>query len=166
MTIGPSGLHLPPSFSCQTQMTPTPSPFPPSPITYDKGGHFGVDGWIDNCYRFVDQNGCFQNREGDIIDLSLIDGQPQVVNLDGPKMLRVGVWGRLEDPYKHQVRHIHLAKIRRAESHRACHWCGYALSHKCDLYRPSLTHCAECCLLMQERNRQYEKGDARGREER
>ena len=157
-TTSSSKLQLP-----NTDVTNT---FSISAITYDQGGHSGVDGWIDSCYRFVDQNGRWQNREGDIIDLSMIDGRPRVVNLDGPEMLRVGDWGSLEDPYKHQVRHMHLAKIRRAEPDRACHWCSYSLGHKCDLYRPSPPHCVDCCLLMQKKNRQYERGDARVRERR
>ena len=154
------------SSKLQLPNTDDTNTFSISAITYDQGGHSGVDGWIDSCYRSVDQNGRWQNREGDIIDLSMIDGRPRVVNLDGPEMLRVGDWGSLEDPYKHQVRHMHLAKIRRAEPDRACHWCAYSLGHKCDLYRPSLTHCNECCLLMQERNKQYERGEAKVREKR
>ena len=127
-------------------------------ITY--GGIFRTDRWADMWCP---------NKEGDIVDRSMIDDQPRVVNLnhpDMPDMLRVGDWGSLDDPFKHQVRHMHLAKIRLAHPDRVCHWCGYSLGHKCDLYHPAVTHCSECCLLMKEKNRRSElyAASTRGRE--
>ena len=126
-------------------------------ITYDfdQEGMYGCEDWVDNCLN---------EKEGNTIKQSTIDGQPRVVNLDGPDMLRVGDWGRLEEPYKHQVRHVYLAKIRRAEPDRACVFCGCLLGHKCDLYAPAMTHCGECCLLMQEYsyNRDIKHRDERG----
>ena len=126
-------------------------------VTYDQKGLYGCQDWLDNC---------FNEKEGETIKRSTIDGQPRVVNLDGPDMLRVGDWGRLEDPYRHQYRHMHLAKIRRAEPDRVCHFCGYLLGHKCDLYSPAVTHCADCCVLMQNwgSNPLYKHRDERGGE--
>ena len=124
-------------------------------ITYDQEGIYGCEDWVENCLN---------EKEGQTVKRSTIDGKPRVVNLDGPDMLRVGDWGRLEDPYKHQVRHMHLAKIRRAEPDRACEFCSYLLGHKCDLYAPAVSHCGECCLLMQEYsyNRDIKHRDERG----
>ena len=126
-------------------------------VTYDQKGLYGCQDWLDNC---------FNEKEGETIKRSTIDGQPRVVNLDGPDMLRVGDWGRLEDPYRHQYRHMHLAKIRRAEPDRVFHFCGYLLGHKCDLYSPAVTHCADCCVLMQNwgSNPLYKHRDERGGE--
>ena len=66
-------------------------------IPYNQEGLYGCEDWLVNCLN---------EKEGNTIKPSTIDGQPQVVNLDGPDMLRVGNWGHLEDPYKHQVRHM------------------------------------------------------------
>ena len=96
-------------------------------VTYDQEGLYGCEDWTDNCLN---------EKEGETLKRSTFDGLPQVVNLDSPDMLRVGHWGRLDDPHKHQVRHVYLAKIRHEEPHRACMFCGYLLGHKCDLYYP------------------------------
>ena len=61
-------------------------------ITYDQEGIYGCEDWVENCLN---------EKEGQTVKRSTIDGKPRVVNLDGPDMLRVGDWGRLEDPYKH-----------------------------------------------------------------
>ena len=115
--------------------------------TYDQEGH-GCQEWLDNCYN---------ENEGETLKQSMIDGRPRVINLHEPDMLRVGDWGRLEDPYKHQYRHMHLARIRRAEPDRVCVFCNYSLGHKCDLYCPAtVTHCSECCVHMQYKN--YDMG--------
>ena len=68
-------------------------------IPYNQEGLYGCgcEDWLVNCLN---------EKEGNTIKPSTIDGQPQVVNLDGPDMLRVGNWGHLEDPYKHQGRHM------------------------------------------------------------
>ena len=116
-------------------------------VTYDQKGH-GCQEWLDNCYN---------EKEGETLKQSMIDGRPRVINLHEPDMLRVGDWGRLEEPYIHQYRHMHLARIRRAEPDRFCVFCNYSLGHKCDLYCPAtVTHCSECCVHMQYKN--YDMG--------
>ena len=67
-------------------------------------------------------------------------------------MIRVGDWGGLADPHEHQIRHVHLAQIRR-DYDRECRYCNYFLGHACDLFYPAVTHCKECCVKMQQQRR-------------
>ena len=116
--------------------------------------------WLDRC----------EAKEGETLKLSHIDGQPRVINLlhhplqgsRDDQMLRVGNWGGLTDPARHQAQHVLLARIRREESDfgskdRVCNLCSYLLGHRCDLYYPAMVHCKECCVRMQEYHRERER---------
>ena len=90
---------------------------------------------------------------------SLIDNQPRVVNLNGldpehEPMIRVGDWSGLAQPREHQVRHVHLAKIRRADPSRVCSVCSYYLGHKCNIFPSTTIHCKECCIIMQQSSKE------------
>ena len=118
--------------------------------------------WLDRC----------EAKEGETLKLSHIDGQPRVINLlhhplqdsRDDQMLRVGNWGGLRDPARHQAQHVLLARIRREEldfgsKDRVCNLCSYSLGHRCDLYYPAMVHCKECCVRMQDYHRERERAD-------